>query len=111
MGNAAVPTASSSRCHLAEETRMLTIPPIPAYDLPRKTGEAERSYIIEVDGDAAGVVFEHNGVYQFAAAHDEFASLEGQFFQHPSDAVRAARRVRQATGAGRKEKQQPELAK
>lgn len=62
-------------------------------------GAEGRSYVIETDDATAGVVFEQSNGFLFIAANSDFAALDGRIFLHPSEAVRAARRL-QAGAAG-----------
>jgi hypothetical protein len=62
------------------------------------------SYIIEVSNGAAGLVVRDGGRFRFFAASSEFAGLEGQSFNNPRDAEKAARRqlnLRVSKGAPR----------
>lgn len=71
------------------------------------------AYAIEVQGTAAGIVVAERSGFQFFAADDRFAPLDGRVFRRVDQAERAARAlgerpaaaesgtgIRRATGAG-----------
>lgn len=49
--------------------------------------------LIEVDGDAAGVLLAERGRFRFRAARRPFYALEGKLFGTPWQAERAAARL------------------
>ncbi|CCE10965.1 conserved hypothetical protein [Bradyrhizobium sp. STM 3843] len=51
------------------------------------------TYIIEVGGQAAGIVVRDRGGYRFFAASHRFNPLEGQLFRNAREAERAAVRL------------------
>ncbi len=56
------------------------------------------SYIIELDGDAIGIVVANRDCMTFHAADGRLADLEGRDFRDTADATRAARqRLRKAS--------------
>jgi hypothetical protein len=57
------------------------------------------TYIIEVGGQAAGIVVRNPGGFCFFAANPQFLALEGQLFRNAREAERAARRL---AGGGQK---------
>jgi len=55
------------------------------------------SYIIELDGDAVGIVVANNDRMTFHASDRRLATLEGREFRDTAEATRAARqRLRKA---------------
>lgn len=55
------------------------------------------AYVIEIDGDAAGLALAERGGYRFAAAANEYWKLDGQRFRDVRQAERAARSLKEKT--------------
>lgn len=57
------------------------------------------AYVIEVDGDAAGLALAERGGWRFAATATPYWPLDGRRFRNVSHAERAARELRRARQA------------
>ncbi len=55
------------------------------------------AYVIEIDGDAAGLALAERGGYRFAAAADGYWKLDGLRFRDLRQAERAARSLKEKT--------------
>ncbi|MBI3503305.1 MAG: hypothetical protein HY059_00580 [Proteobacteria bacterium] len=57
------------------------------------------AYVIEIDGDAAGLALAERGGWRFAAAANPYWPLDGRRFRDVRQAERAARDLRRNTDA------------
>ncbi|HYD32063.1 MAG TPA: hypothetical protein VEB64_14575 [Azospirillaceae bacterium] len=57
---------------------------------------SQSAFIIEVHGNAAGIVVRDGSGFRFFASHHQFQALEGRVFGTPHKAERAALTLAQA---------------
>ena len=57
-------------------------------------------YVIELGGDAAGLVVKEDNRFRFYAAAKRFAGLERKLYRSPGEAENACRRLAQAAFRG-----------
>ena len=55
------------------------------------------AFVIEIDGDAAGLALAERGGYRFAATTTAYWKLDGQHFRDVRQAERAARTLKEQT--------------
>ncbi len=63
----------------------------------RCTTMNDGAYVIEVDGDAAGLALAERGGFRFAAAANPYWKIDGRRFRDLRQAERAARALARAT--------------
>ena len=64
-------------------------------------------YVIELGGEAAGLVVKDDNRFRFYAAEKRFAGLERKLYRSPGEAENACRRIEQAASR-RKPRQRPD---